>query len=274
MKTILITGCSSGIGHCAATTLKKRGWRVFATTRKIEDVNQLKAEGFEAFQLDLNDSASIKTTVVAVLTKTDNKLDALLNNAGYAETGAVEDLTRDALRRQFETNLFGLLELTNLIIPVMRKQGFGRIINISSVLGLVALPFHSGAYQASKFALEGLTDCLRMELYGTDIKISLIEPGPIESKFRENARLAFEHNLNLQQSKHKERYQKWLNRVERNKKESIFTRSPQAVVKKIVQALDRRPKIRYYVTMPTYFLACCKRLLPHSILDWLLRKIS
>lgn len=274
MKTILITGCSSGIGHEAAVTLKQRGWRVFASARKPDAVEKLKSEGFDALLLDVNSSESIHTAVDRLISLTDGKIDALLNNAGYSQTAAVEDLTRESLRNQFETNLFGLQELTNLIIPLMRKQGHGRIINISSVLGLVAIPFHSGAYQASKFALEGLTDCLRMELHDTPIKLCLIEPGPIESNFRKNARLAYEHDQALQQSTHREFYDKWLARQERKKKESRFTQPPAVVVKKIIHALEsNHPKIRYYVTFPTYFLALCKRILPSCLLDKVLRKL-
>jgi NAD(P)-dependent dehydrogenase (short-subunit alcohol dehydrogenase family) len=178
-KTILITGCSSGIGLCVAGGLKDIGYRVFATARKVEDVEKLKEKGFESVQLDLCQSGSIKQAVQEVLGHTDGKLYALFNNGAYGQPGAVEDLRRDVLIEQFEANVFGWLELTNLIIPVMRKQGFGRIIQNSSVLGMVSLSYR-GAYNASKYAIEGLTDTLRLELAGTGIKVSLIEPGPIE----------------------------------------------------------------------------------------------
>ena len=185
-KSVLITGCSTGIGRSAAEILKQRGYRVFATARKHEDVAQLIEEGFESVQLDLANSASIHAAVKTILHKTDGKLYALFNNGAYGQAGAVEDLTRDMLREQFETNLFGTHELTNLLIPVMRRQGEGRIIQNSSVLGFVSLKYR-GAYNASKYALEGLTDTLRMELKGSGIYISLIEPGPIETSFRKNA---------------------------------------------------------------------------------------
>lgn len=275
MKSILITGCSSGIGQCTANMLKERGHRVFATARKAEDVAKLSGQGFEAVQLDVNDSSSIQCAVSEVLEKTGGTLDVLINNAGYAQPASVEDLSRDAIHAQFETNLFGLLELTNLILPIMHKQDHGRVISISSVLGLVAMPFNSGAYISSKFALEGLMDCLRMELHKTNIDICLIEPGPIESNFRQNARRTFQQDPALQSSKHKEFYTAWLNRKERKKEESLLTRPPEAVAKKIIHAVEsNKPKAHYYVTFATYFLAWARRLLPSSLLDALIRKIS
>ena len=167
-KTILITGCSTGIGYCVAHGLQQRGYRVFATARREESVKALQDEGLESLQLDLDDSDSIKKAVIEILHRTGGELYALFNNGAYAIPGAVEDLSRDAMRAQFETNFFGWLELTNLILPVMRKQGFGRIIQNSSVLGFVALPFR-GAYNATKYAVEGLSDTLRLELKNTDI---------------------------------------------------------------------------------------------------------
>jgi len=167
-RTILITGCSSGIGRCVARGLATRGYRVFATARRREDVEHLRAEGLAGLQLDLADSASIAAAVDEVLERTDGHLYALFNNGAYGQPGAVEDLSREVLRLQFETNLFGWHELTNRVLPVMRQQGYGRIIHNSSVLGFVALPFR-GAYTASKYALEGLTDTLRLELRGSGI---------------------------------------------------------------------------------------------------------
>ena len=161
MKSILITGCSSGIGAAAARALHARGWRVFATAREADDVARLKAEGLESLVLDLDDSASIGAAVTEVLERSGGRLDALFNNGGFGQVGAVEDLTRDALRAQFETNLFGWVELTNRVIPVMRRQGSGRIVMNSSVLGYAAFPYR-GAYNAVKFALEGITDTPRL----------------------------------------------------------------------------------------------------------------
>ncbi len=185
-KSILITGCSTGIGLCVAQGLQDRGYRVFATARKKDDVKKLQSLGLESLQLDLDDSQSIQTAVKEILNRTNGTLDALFNNGAYGQAGAVEDLSRDVLRQQFETNVFGWHELTNLVLPVMLKQGHGRIIQNSSVLGFVALKFR-GAYSASKYAIEGLTDTLRQELSGTNIFISLVEPGPIESQFRKNS---------------------------------------------------------------------------------------
>jgi len=205
-KSILITGCSSGIGLCVAEGLFKRGYRVFATARKQEDVKILLNKGMESFQLDLDDSISIKRAVDTVLNKTEGKLFALFNNGGFGQPGAVEDLRRDVLREQFETNVFGYLELTNLILPTMRRQGYGRIIQNSSILGFISLPFR-GAYNASKHALEGLSDTLRMELRGTNIYVSIIEPGPIEAKFRQNAYAKYKENIDAKSSHFHKKYE-------------------------------------------------------------------
>jgi len=199
VDTVLITGCSSGIGYVTAKGLRARGYRVLASARKPEDVERLKQEGFEAVRLDLDDPASIENAVEQVLAMTGGTLDALFNNGAWGQVGAVEDLSRDVLRAQFETNLFGTQELTNRILPVMRRQGHGRILYNSSVLGFIALPYR-GAYVASKFALEGLADCLRLELHGTGIHVVLIEPGPILTRFRENAYRKFKENIDAEHS--------------------------------------------------------------------------
>jgi len=204
-KTILLTGCSSGIGLCVARDLLGRGYRVFATARKSADVEALNTEGLESLVLDLDDPHSIIAAVEAVLLRTSGRLDALFNNGAYGQPGAVEDLSRDVLRAQFETNLFGWHELTRLVLPVMRNQGHGRIIHNSSVLGFVALRYR-GAYTASKYALEGLADTLRLELADTNIHVSLIEPGPISSRFRKNAFAAFQRNIDPDNSVHREKY--------------------------------------------------------------------
>jgi short-subunit dehydrogenase len=258
MQTILITGCSSGIGLRTATTLKARGYRVFATARKAEDIATLKAKGFESFQLDLNDSDSITNAVNQILAVTDGTLDALVNNAGYGQPGALEDLSRDQLRQQFETNVFGTQELTNKILPVMRKQGHGRIIYISSLLGFIALPYR-GAYNASKHALEGLADTLRLELRHTPIFVSIIEPGPIISQFRDNVITSFQ-SVHTSSSAHRDNYQRFLANFQKTKQP--FYVSPDKVVKRIINALEtKKPKIRYYVTFPTYLFAILKRFL-------------
>ena len=273
-KTILITGCSSGIGYCVARGLQQRGYRVFATARRPESVEKLNTEGFESLQLDLDDSASIKRAVDEILHRTDGELYALFNNGAFGLPGAVEDLSRDAIRAQFETNFFGWLELTNLLLPVMRKQGYGRIIKNSSVLGFVAMPFR-GAYNASKFAIEGLSDTLRLELKDTNIHVSLVEPGPILSRFRANALLALQKHIDVENSVHRERYQQVLNRLNKEGPAVPFTLPPEAVLKKVIHALEsRNPKARYYVTFPTYLFGYLKRVLPGKTLDKLLRMAS
>jgi len=273
-KTILITGCSSGIGYCVASGLQQRGYRVFATARRAESVGKLAAEGFESLQLDLDDSLSIKQAVDEILHRTGGELYAVFNNGAFGLPGAVEDLSRDAIRAQFETNFFGWLELTNLLLPVMRRQGYGRIIKNSSVLGFVAMPFR-GAYNSSKFAIEGLSDTLRLELKGTNIHVSLVEPGPILSRFRTNALMAMQKYIDMENSVHSERYQAVLTRLNKEGPAVPFTLPPEAVLKKVIHALEsRNPKARYYVTFPTYLFGYLKRMLPTKTLDKLLRLAS
>jgi NAD(P)-dependent dehydrogenase (short-subunit alcohol dehydrogenase family) len=208
-----------------------------------------------------------------ILSRTDGRLDALFNNGAYGQPGAVEDLTREVLRTQFETNLFGWHELTNLVMPVMRRQGYGRIVHNSSVLGLVALPFR-GAYNASKYALEGLTDTLRLELQGTGIHVSLIEPGPITSRFRANAFAAYRRHIDPQSSVHRERYRQMEQRLTTDGPVVPFTLPPEAVLKKVIRALEsRRPRARYYVTFPTWLFAFLKRVLTQRALDRILARV-
>lgn len=269
-RSILITGCSSGIGRCCADGLRLRGHRVFATARRPEDVARLAADGFEALPLDLDDSDSIAAAADAVLAATGGTLDALFHNGAYGQPGAVEDLSRAAIRAQFETNLFGWLELNNRLLPAMRAQGHGRIILNSSVLGLVAMPMR-GAYNASKFALEGLADTLRLELRGSGIHVSLVEPGPIESRFRQNARRAFERFVDAERSVHRERYRRMRLRFDQPGPVAPFTRPPEAVLQRVVHALESpRPRRRYPVTVPTYLFAALRRLLPVALLDRIL----
>lgn len=273
-KTILITGCSSGIGHCAAFALKQRGYRIFATARHNEDVDALLAGGLEAIQLNLQDSGSIQLAVNTVLTRTNGQLYALFNNGAYGQPGAVEDISTDVLRAQFETNLFGWHELTRQIIPVMRSQGEGRIIQNSSVLGFVVMTYR-GAYNASKFALEGLTDTLRLELQGSGIHVCLIEPGPIESRFRANAYAMWRQHIDATKSVHQIQYQAMIQRLQKEGAAAPFTLPPEAVVKKVIHALESpRPKARYYVTFPTHLFGTLKRLLTTRALDRLLTKVS
>ncbi|MBE0437366.1 MAG: SDR family oxidoreductase [Methylomicrobium sp.] len=272
-KIILITGCSSGIGYTTAHVLKQRGHRVIASARQQHDVDRLRQEGFETIRLDLADSASIRQAVSEMLIMTEGRIDALFNNGAFGQPGAVEDLSRDVLRFQFETNFFGTHELTNLLIPIMRRQGQGRIIYNSSVLGFVAMTYR-GAYNASKFALEGLADTLRLELKGTGINLSIIEPGPILSDFRKNAFALFKKNIDPSNSFHKDRYAAMETRLQKEGPAVPFTLPPEAVAEKVIHALEsKRPKIRYYVTFPTYLFGYLKRILPMSWLDTLLLKV-
>lgn len=266
-KAVFITGCSSGIGYTVALALKKRGYRVIASARKQADVQRLRDLELECLQLDLDDPLSIQTGVKRLSQLTNDQVYGLFNNGAYGQTGAVEDLKRDVLRAQFETNVFGTMELTNLIIPMMRKHRSGRIIQNSSVLGFAAFPYR-GAYVASKFALEGLSDTMRLELKGSGIHVSLIEPGPIESRFRANAYEAFKKNIDAEHSVHKEIYFAQEARLKKEGHAQAFTLPPEAVLKKVIHALESpRPKVRYYVTFPTYLFGTLKRLISYRAMD-------
>jgi NAD(P)-dependent dehydrogenase (short-subunit alcohol dehydrogenase family) len=273
-RSVLITGCSSGIGLALAEGLAARGYRVFATARRPADVAMLQGRGLEALPLDLDDSDSIRAAVAEVLARTGGTLDALINNGAFGQPGAVEDLRRDVLRAQFETNLFGTHELTVEVLKAMRRQGHGRIVQISSLLGLVSLRFR-GAYAASKFALEGLTDTLRLELAETDIHVSLVEPGPILSRFRANSMEKYRENIDAQASPFREIYASMEARLKKQGAAAPFTLGPEAVLKVVVHALEaRRPRVRYPVTFPTWLFATLRRLLPGRALDWVLRGVS
>ncbi|WP_016855550.1 SDR family oxidoreductase [Halomonas smyrnensis] len=273
-RSLLITGCSSGIGHAAAHAMARRGWRVFATARAAEDVSRLEEEGLEALRLDLADSASIEAAVDAVHERTGGRLTALFNNGAYGQPGAVEDLSRDVLREQLETNLLGTHELTTRVLPMMRAQGHGRIVHNSSVLGFAALPYR-GAYVCSKFALEGLTDTLRQELTGSGIHVSLIQPGPIASRFRENAYRAYRANIDAARSAHADTYVKVEARLSSEDGKGAFTLGPEAVVDKLIHALEhRRPKPRYAVTVPTHLFAALKRVLSTRGMDRVLLRAT
>ncbi len=273
-RAVLITGCSSGIGKCVAVGLAARGYRVFVSARGESDVARLGEEGFEALRLDLRDTASIREALDTVLARTGGKLYGLFNNGAYGQPGAVEDLPTHVLREQFEANFFGWHELTCRVLPIMRRQGYGRIIQNSSLLGFVALKWR-GAYNASKFALEGLTDTLRMELSGSGIHVSLIEPGPIESRFRENAYAAFKANIDIENSPHREAYRRVEARLAAEDETQPFTLPGDAVLEKVVHALEsRRPKPRYYVTVPTYAFGFLRRILSTRLLDLTLRGAS
>lgn len=271
-ESILITGCSTGIGLETALFLATKGYRVLATARRQEQVEQLQDKGLESFRLDLNDSQSIQQAMDWALARTGGRIDAVFHNGAYGQAGALEDLNRQALREQFETNLFGWHELNNLLLPIMRKQGFGKIIFNSSVLGLVCMPYR-GAYNASKFAVEAYADTLRLELYDTGIHIALIEPGPIRSAFRDNAYKAFHRFVHREQSAHAKAYDAMEARLKMSGDTSRFTLGPEAVAEKVLAVLQApRPKTRYYVTLPTYLCAYLKRLLPSRTLDSIMRK--
>jgi NAD(P)-dependent dehydrogenase (short-subunit alcohol dehydrogenase family) len=272
-KSVLITGCSTGIGRCLALGLHARGYRVFATVKQDKDVAALRAAGLESLVLDLRSPDSIRTAVDDVLARSDGQLYALVNNGAYGQPGAVEDLARETLRLQFETNVFGTQELTNRVLPVMRRQNEGRIIQISSLLGIVCLAYR-GAYNASKFALEALSDTMRLELRGTNIYISLIEPGPIISRFRDSAYAAYKANIDKESSAHRAYYE----RVEKRlggTKPLPFTLPPEAVLATVIHALEtRRPKLRYPVTVPSHLFTWLQHLLPGRALDWVLAAVS
>lgn len=272
-RSILITGCSSGIGHDAAHGLKARGWRVFATCRKEADCARLRSEGLESFRLDYDDPESIAAGADEALARTGGTLDALFNNGAHGLPAAAEDLPTDALRSIFETNFFGWHELTIRLIPAMRAQGHGRIANCSSVLGFVPMRWRA-AYVATKYALEGLTDTLRIELRDAGIHVALIEPGPITTKIRENSIPHFEKWIAWEKSPHAEQYRaSLLKRLYESSGPDPFELPPAAVTKKLVHALESpRPKPRYYVTTPTYLFGALRRVLPSRTLDWLIAK--
>ncbi len=272
-KSVLITGASSGMGYSVAHGLQDRGYQVIATVRKDVDRERLQSEGLDVVMLDLASTSSIKDCVRQTLERTNGQLYGLFNNAAYGQPGAVEDLSRNTLREQFEVNLFGTQELTNLIIPIMRDQKEGRIIQNSSMLGLVALS-HRGAYNASKFALEGLSHTMRLELKDSGVFVSLIEPGPVESQFRSNALLAFRRNIDMENSVHQVKYKLILERLEKEGPIVPFTLPAESILKKVIHALESsRPKNHYFLTFPTHLFAFLKRVLPDRMLQAILAKI-
>ena len=274
-RSILITGCSSGIGYVSARILQARGWRVFATARRHDDVSRLLGEGLESIQLDLDDSGSIRNAVIEIQNRTNGILDGVFHNGGYQQPGAVEDLSRDVLRANFETNLFGAHELTTRVIPLMRKQGHGRIIFNSSILGFIALPYR-GAYNATKHAMEGLADTLRLELKkNSNIHVAIIEPGPIGTSFRATSYKMFMQNIDRENSAYRELYKGLESRLTKPGPVAPFTLPPEAVTDKLIHALEsKNPKPRYYVTKPTYFFGLMRRILSTRGLDKLLQSVS
>jgi NAD(P)-dependent dehydrogenase (short-subunit alcohol dehydrogenase family) len=271
-RSILITGCSSGIGFDAAQGLSARGWRVFATCRQEADCARLRGMGLESFVLDYADSASIAAAVAEIKVRTGGTLDALYNNGAFGCPGAVEDLPTDALRAIFEVNLFGYHELTRAVIPMMRAQGAGWIVNCSSVLGLVPMKWR-GAYVATKYAMEGLTDVLRLEMEGTGIRVVLIEPGPITSSIRKNSIPHFERWIDWKASARAAEYEGLLARLYEARGPDRFELPASAVTAKLIHALESpRPRARYYVTKATYLMGFARRILPTRGLDWLIRR--
>jgi NAD(P)-dependent dehydrogenase (short-subunit alcohol dehydrogenase family) len=273
-RSVVVTGCSSGIGYCVAHGLSKRGYRVIASARKDHDVERLSSEGLECLQLDLDEPGSIDRAVEHLESLTARRVYGLFNNAGFGQPGAVEDLRREVIRAQFETNVFGTLELTNRLLPWMREAGEGRIVQNSSLLGFVSLAYR-GAYNASKYALEGLYDTLRLELSGTGIHAVLIEPGPITSRFRANAFAVYQRHIDVQSSVHRDTYRAMEKRLTRSGAVAPFTLPPQAVLDKVIKALESRvPRPRYYVTFPSYLFAALKRCLTTRALDRVLLGVS
>lgn len=275
-KSILITGCSSGIGLAAAQTLKKRGYRVFATARQAADVQKLQNLGLESLLLDVTDSASIGTALDKILQHTGGTLFALFNNSGFVQAGAIEDLTRENIREQFETNVFGPMELLARVLPIMRQQGYGRIIQNSSMLSVVTRPY-IGAYCASKFALDGFTHSLRQELRDSPIHVSIIAPGPITSQLRENAKKYFSSVINHPMSPHYQAYVTIAKRysAEPSALDKYISLSPDSVVKKLIHALESpKPKTHYFIGAPAKVFALLQRLLSERMLDWIMARFD
>jgi NAD(P)-dependent dehydrogenase (short-subunit alcohol dehydrogenase family) len=274
METVLVTGCSSGIGYHVAKGLKERGYNVYVTARKKQDIERLIDEGFKCLQLDYADSESVQDLANELMLLVGWNLYAVFHNGAYGQPGAVEDLTRETLEKQFAANVFGWVELNNRLIVLMRQNNRGRIIFNSSVLGLISLPFR-GAYNASKYAIEGFADTLRLELSDTNIKVSLIEPGPIESRFRPNALQALKDNVDMEGSVHRDRYKRTLSRLAKKGNVDPYTLPPEAVLEKVIHALEyKNPKPHYYVTIPTYVLGYLKRLLPAKWMDRFILKVA
>ena len=274
-RTLLITGCSSGIGHHAAHAMQARGWRVLATCRKAEDCVRLEGEGLESFALDLSDDGSCAAAIETALERTGGRLDALFNNGAFALPGLVEDLPRDGLRSIYETNLFGQFDLIRRVLPAMRAGGGGRIVNNSSILGFAALKFR-GAYNSTKFAMEGLTDTLRIELHGEPIHVSLIEPGPIGTDIRKNSIPHFEKWIDWENSHRRAFYEKVAmpRLYDDSGKPDPFQLTCEATTKKLIHALESpRPRARYHVTTPTHVAGVLKRLLPTRWFDAVARRV-
>lgn len=275
MKTAVITGCSSGIGLAAADMMKAHGWRVIATARKPADLEMLAGRGLETLELDVADESSVICAARQIKQTLREGVGVLVNNAGFGQVGAIEDLTRASMLHQFQVNVFGLQHLTNLLLPDMRAQGFGRVINISSVLGRLTLPY-LGIYSASKYAVESISDALRIELHGSGIAVSIIEPGPIVTAFGENAARHAERTINPATTAHSRFYKRELERrANQAKTPEPFALPPSAVARKIIHAAESpRPRRRYQVTFPAYAGVIMSRLAPAALIDWIMAKRS
>ena len=270
---VLVTGCSSGIGACVASGLHRRGYRVIATCRNPGDVKRWQETGVDSFTLDLADEYSVARGISRVRELTGDRLYGLINNGAYGQPGALIDLSREAIRAQFETNVFGTQQLTNGVLPMMLARGEGRIIQISSILGFICLRYR-GAYNASKYALEALTDTMRLEHRHSGVRFSLVEPGPIRSRFRQNALQKYRQHVDRDASMFRSVYQEVEARLERSG-DVRFTLAPEAVLSAVIHALEsRRPKIRYPVTVPTRVMAVLKRLFPDRLMDAFLHRNS
>ncbi len=272
-KTAVVTGSSTGIGRATARMLKADGWRVLGTVRKQPDADALQEEGIEPLMMDAADTASVARAADQVRTRCRDGLGALVNNAGIGLTGAMEDFQRDDFRRQFEINVFGMQEFTNLLLPAFLDQRRGRIVYMSSILGKVAIPF-TGLYAASKFAMEGMADALRVELTGTGVAVSIVEPGPIESEFRRTAVREALSSVLERDSRFSAVYDREIRRREdAPQSEKAFMLPPEAVARKVRHALTSpRPRIRYPVTVPAHAGVFLKRVLPDRVVDAILAR--
>lgn len=276
-RSVFITGASSGIGWAVAEEMAARNWRIFATFRKPEDGERIKAQGWDAVALDVTSSTSIEQAVATVLDATDGALDGVVNNAGFGMPGAIEDLSREGMKQQFEVNLFGAVELTNRLLPTLRARPQGRVVYISSLVGRMSLPF-MGIYSASKFALEAVADAQRIELSMTPVRVVLIEPGPIETRFSATCAQVGESALAMDGSRFRSVYERYFKqRRDGGMSEDRFRLPPEAVAKKVAHALiSDRPRVRYPVTLPTYVADFLVRFVPvswrDSVMKWQVKK--
>jgi len=272
-RAVLITGCSSGIGRATAVRLARQGWMVYATARQLETVQDLAGSGCRPHTLDVCDEASMRA-VVATVEDAEGAVGVLINNAGYGLEGAVEELPPEELRHQFETNLFGPLRLTQLVLPGMRHQRWGKVINVSSVGGRITVP-GGGAYHASKHALEALSDVLRFEVRGFGIDVVVIEPGAIASRWLEKSVSGMESRIDPASP-----YVAFNRAVARRLESAhkgvlaLAARPPEAVAGVIERAITApRPRTRYVVPGSARLFTGTARLLPDRAWDALMRRM-